>query len=489
VPALERDTSAALSAGVLRERDRAVEILCSDDLAHIVDLVAYADGDAIEVRNSAGRCRIEAGATDEVDGHHPLFNTDPLAFTPLAAEPVQPTNAENGYPFAAERLSSLFADERAPDIVVIHTPAHHWPERGGHIGEHGSLDAVQSRAPLLLSGAGVTARGVLPRAARVRDVGPTLALLAGAEISGAEGVALQDLVTVGPPYVVGLLWDGVNCNDLLELATTGELPAVARLLEHGCALQGGAIAEFPSVTLTNHTSALTGVGPGRHGIVNNTFFDRTTGRQLTPNASDSWHRACDALRPGVETLWEAVRRARPDARTACVDEPIDRGASYSTFGMVRDRRVGNGAAGLTGELPDAITDPHATRAEVERDKDYAWGTSVDAIGLQQVVGLWSDDATRPDVMWWNFTLTDTGHHNGGPHSETARASMRDSDRRLQAFLDLLDAQGRSDDVVFLLTSDHGSELASETCQGDWDDVLRANNIAFRDESYGFIYLG
>jgi hypothetical protein len=33
------------------------------------------------------------------------------------------------------------------------------------------------------------------------------------------------------------------------------------------------------------------------------------------------------------------------------------------------------------------------------------------------------------------------------------------------------------------------EKADETCTGDWDDALREAGIPFRDEAYGFLYLG
>ena len=467
----------------------AVTVLTSRSLEEVVDLVAYAMGDTIIVARAGGSCRFGRGAphrVESVSGRDPLANDDPLAFTPLSAEPRAPLAAANAYPFGRERLASLFDDPRAPDLVVVHSAGHYWPERGGHLGEHGSLDAVQSRAPLLLSGAGVTARGVVADVARVVDVGPTLAWLAGSSLPGASGRPLTAYVSPGAAHVVGLLWDGCNANSLLALAESGFLPNVARLLARGCALRGGAIAEFPSVTLTNHTSALTGVGPGRHGILHNAFYDRALGRSVVANDSSTWHTACDLLRPGVATLWEALP---PSLRTACVNEPVDRGAGYSTFGLVRSRGHADGAAGLGGELPSPLDDPHASRSEVEADPDYAWSTSVDAIGLAQVVALWSDPATRPQVMWWNTILTDTGHHAGGPHSPVAHAAMLDSDRRLGVFLDLVDSLGLTDDVAFLLTSDHGSEAASPKCRGDWDEALREAGIPFRDEGYGFVYLG
>ncbi len=105
---------------------------------------------------------------------------------------------------------------------------------------------------------------MLAAASRAVDVAPTLAWLAGARwvARRAGWPRLVDLVVPQARHVVGLLWDGCNSNSLYALARAGELPNVARLLDRGCALRGGAVAEFPSVTLVNHTSALTGVGPG-----------------------------------------------------------------------------------------------------------------------------------------------------------------------------------------------------------------------------------
>ncbi|WP_407671330.1 alkaline phosphatase family protein [Parafrankia elaeagni] len=488
---------------------RAVEVLTGSDLAQVVDLVAWIEDGWLHVANADGASRLPTGdpdgAWEVVRGRDPVAVQDPLHGVPLAAALADPSppSARNSYPFAGRRLLSVFADPtRSPDVVVVHTPRHYWPERGGHLGEHGSLDAGQSRAPLILSGAGVTACGLLPKAARVVDIGPTLAMLAGAEMPGAEGAPLTDLAEPGARHVVGLLWDGTNCNDLLDLASRGELPNVARLLARGVALTGGAVAEFPSVTLTNHTSALTGLGPGRHGILHNVYFDRATGRQVITNDAASWHAACDQLRDGVLTVFEAVASSRPGATTACVNEPIDRGADYSTFGLVRALGVTSGTAegGDSGEadgagggrmddyLPSAQDDPHASPDWVAADRDYSWSTRVDALGLNQVIDLWSEGQEPPALTWWNTTITDTGHHGGGAFSPEARAALADADRRLGVFLDLVDRRGLTDSTAILLTADHGFETADPDCRGDWDAVLREQGLRFRDEGYGFIYL-
>src|SRR4051812_26414428 len=261
-------------------RDRAVDVLCDPSLAHVVDLVAWPDGaDAVHVANSGGVARLTAAGTETLHGRSPVADQDPLAFTPLPEElsELSPPNAGNSYPWAFERLSSLFSAHAAPDIAVVHTGRHYWPDRGGHPGEHGSLAVVQSRGPLVLSGAGVTARGMLPLAARVPDVAPTLAWLAGTPLSSLtdmDGAAVVDVLAPGETrHVVGLLWDGCNSNSLYALARAGELPNVARLMQRGCAFTGGAIAGVPRGARVHHTPTPTRGGPPRPPTVHKARLD------------------------------------------------------------------------------------------------------------------------------------------------------------------------------------------------------------------------
>jgi hypothetical protein len=105
-----------------------------------------------------------------------------------------------------------------------------------------------------------------------------------------------------------------------------------------------------------------------------------------------------------------------------------------------------------------------------------------------VLSLWRE-GTPPTLTWWNTTLTDGAHHAAGPGQPMARASLRDADRRLGVWLDLLDERGLTDAVTVLLTADHGMQASDPACRGDWDQALRAAGVPFRDEANGFLYLG
>lgn len=473
---------------------RALEVLLDEELAHVVDMVLLARDGGLEAHARGGSVGFRREGRLWVRGRDPLERQDPGAFSPLAEElaNVRPSNASNHYPDAYEGVAQLFDDPRAPDLAVLHTPAHNWEERGGHLGEHGSLDVVQSRAPLVLAGAGIRRLGLLQAHARMVDVAPTLAALAGVEphpggrlMRWQDGRVLEEVLdpSARPRHVVAFLCDGTNANVLHDMAAAGELPAVARLMTEGTTFAHGLLASFPSVTLANHTTALTGAHPGHHGVLHNAYFDRATARQIITNAPQTWHLARDELSERVETIFEAVARCGLGF-AAAVDEPTDRGAAYSTFDFLRRGEVGS----IQGALPDASGVPGATRAFVDARREYAWATSADHMAVVQATQLWAGEAgnPRPAFLWVNLILPDAGNHAGGPYSDIGHAALRDTDRRLGQILDVLD--WGAGETAFALLADHGMEETDPECKGDFDEALEHAGIPFRDEAYGFIYL-
>jgi phosphonoacetate hydrolase len=473
--------------------ERALEVLLDDSLAGVVDMVVLTRDGEVEAHARGGSVGFTAAGPTWVRERNPLARQDPGALTPLEAElaALRPSNEDNHYPHAYESLAQLFDDPRAPDLAVVHTPAHNWEERGGHRGEHGSLDVVQSRAPLILAGVGVKPRGRIVKHARMVDIAPTLATLAGVKAAGGRVLRRQDgkVLTEAlelrerPRHVVAFLWDGTNANVLYAMADAGELPNVARLMEQGTTYAHGLVASFPTVTLANHTSAITGLHPGHHGILHNAYFDRATGRQVITNAPQTWHLARNELREDAETIFEAVARHQRGF-TAAVDEPTDRGASYSTFDLFRRGEIG----GVEGALPDPSLLPGATQEFVNLKREYAWASAADSMAVLQAQQLWSgvNGNPRPVFMWVNLILPDAANHAGGPYSDIGHAGLRDTDRRMGEILDAIDWGGGT--TAFALLADHGMEESDLGCKGDFDEALTSAGIGFRDEGYGFIYL-
>jgi hypothetical protein len=496
----------ALASELEADAERALDILLDADLEPIVDMVLLSHGDHYEARTHDGSVTFRrTGAGPEGyerlggEGIDPLADQSTDKFSPLADEQANayPHRTANAYPHAYDTIAQLFDHPAAPDVCVIHSAAHNWEDQGGHRGEHGSLGVVQARAPFVIAGKGVRNDGLVARSGRLVDVAPTVCALLGVAphddgsfLRGQDGVVREDVLDLDvgrPGHVIGFLFDGTNPNVLYDMAARGEAPNVARLMAMGTAYQHGAMASLPTITLANHTSILTSRHPGHHGILNNAWYDRARGEQIITNSSATWHRAMDTVTPGTESIHSAVRRTWPEAFTASCNEPCDIDAGYSTFEFFR-----------RGEVPPIPKDPfglpHTTERFVRPSKDYSWSSIVDHMGIEQAVGIlggsYRDETyPLPRFMWCNFTLTDSAMHEGGPHSEIAAASIRDSDARLGEVLAAVERAGAFDDTAFVLVADHGMEENDPNVRGDWDVPLKDAGLTFRDEAYGFLYLG
>jgi hypothetical protein len=485
--------------------DAALGVLLDGALEPIVDMVCTRRDGVYEALAHDGSVRFrrdDRGGYEVVDveGLDPLADQSTDRFTPIAEELAtpHPHRRDNAYPFAYDQIAQLYDSPAAPDLCVIHSAAHNWEDQGGHRGEHGSIGVVQARAPFVIAGKGVRNDGLVPRSARLVDVAPTVAALLGCApledgryFGVQDGVVRDDVIDTSggrPRHVIGFLFDGTNPNVLYRMAASGEAPNVARLIEMGTAYEHGAMAGLPTVTLANHTSILTSALPGHHGILHNAWYDRVEGKQVITNSPATWPFAMANLGTAVQTIHDAVHRTWPDAFTASLNEPCDTGADYSTFDFMR-----RGDIPPLPKTPEGL--PHVTERFVRPSKDYSWSSVVDHMCVEQALGILSghyrdrDYPIPPRFMWVNFTLTDAAMHEGGPHSEVAAASVRDSDGRIGDVLAAVEQAGIFDDCAFVLVADHGMEETDPTCRGDWDIPMREAGLRFRDEGYGFLYFG
>ena len=228
------------------ELDLAVATLVDPSLASIVEMVLTRRDGAYEAHAVDGSVRFRrhdpAAAPDGSPGpaRDWSFTVDAVTVrdpsgtvrrtacrTRRRARRPVPRRAANAYPFAFEQVAQLFDHPHAPDLCVVHTASHHWAEQGGHIGEHGSLGAVQSRAPFLISGPGARSDGLVAGpVAQMVDIAPTVLALLGVDpstLAGADGRpidAVLDRAALdrgdGPRHVVGFLLDGCNPNVLYD---------------------------------------------------------------------------------------------------------------------------------------------------------------------------------------------------------------------------------------------------------------------------------
>jgi len=498
------------------DRNRALDVLCSSDLAPIVEFVAWSpEPDTYEVKAVDGHIRFERHREDgryrftsaTIAGRDLLADQDPAKFSPLADELAhgQPSRSTNSYPYAYEHISQIWDHPCAPDLCVVHTAAH---RHVTHRGEHGSLDIIQARAPFIASGAGIRRAGIVDRHCRLVDIAPTILALLGVPtitgigpsgeptdglyLSRQDGEAIAGLLDSGqdpPERVVGILLDGANANVLYDAAVNGEAPNIARLMAEGTTFAHGAIATLPTVTLPNHTAILTGCHPGHHGVLHNAWYDRALGRQVVTESRATWQEAMQWLNPGIDTIHSALKRARPDAVTISINETADTGADYSTFELWRRGEVDR-------LLPDlgSGTPPHTSAEWYSSSAAYQFGTLVDLVALQQTTAIWSGhhlgvDYDTPTFTWVATSLTDGAFHEGGPHSAIARAAIGDTDARIGELMAAVERAGVAGETAYLVVADHGMEQNTEHVTGDWGDALRAAGVVCRDEMSGWLYLG
>ena len=496
------------------QRERALDVLLSSSLEPIVDMVAWSPTpDTYELASARGHLRFsrhrDRDAEDRrayryseslLDGENPVARQEVSHLGHLADERADPHpgRRSNSYPHAFDHLAQLFDHPSAPDLVVLHSASHYWGDQGGHLGEHGSLGVVQARAPFIVAGSGVRALGMVEASCRLVDVAPTALELLGCpapsgsrpstRIDGQDGEIVRDVVAEpgGAGHVVAFLVDGTNPNVLYDLAKRGEAPNVARLMEMGTSYRYGAMASLPTVTLANHTAILTGLHPGHHGILHNAWVDRVSGDQVVTNSPSTWSTSMAWLRSGVETIHDAVHRGKPGSVTISINEPCDVGADYSIFDLMRN--------GEPIDRPPPAEDlPDATTRFVRPSKDYRWSSLIDHTAVEQFCGIWGGsyrgkDWPVPTFSWMNFTLTDAAFHEGGPYSDIAAASVRDTDQRIGHALEAVDRAGVFDRTAFIVVADHGMQLADPNVTGDWDVALAEAGVPVRDEGYGFLYL-
>ncbi len=484
--------------------DRAIHAILSDATAGPqTDMVITYRAGAYEVWAQRGMIRFQrAYAADgggytysviEQIGENPVANQDRTALATIDEE-LAASNASgfpgadantayiepqhNSYPFAYERIAQLFDSPNAPDLVV-NPKAYAF---GRQPGQHGALDAVQARSPLIFSGPGIRRGVVTDAASRQIDIAPTIAALAGFPLidgcnvtgrtSSERGVApdvylkrqdghvldeIIDAAQARPKRVYIFLLDGQSNTELKHrLAEDADaIPNIRRLIRNGAMFDYGSFTNFPSITWPSHNSIGTGAWGGHHDIVNPTYYLRETREVVTPQGQQ--FDTAKFLGDGVETLYEAFHRVfgpwqgMTGAFTASIHEPCTRGADHATL----ERTV----IGDRERLRD-LTQRYAGDTNPKWQSDGQKGAYAESVvenrGLAQAIVLYTDDSHPPPAfMFHEMPLTDGVGHDYGPHSEGQRAALDESDVRIGRILEMLEGAGLLDDTLFVITTDHG----------------------------------
>jgi predicted AlkP superfamily pyrophosphatase or phosphodiesterase len=236
------------------------------------------------------------------------------------------------------------------------------------------------------------------------------------------------------PSLVLVSFDGFRA-DYLDRLT---LPNFRRVIARG--VRAEALRPvFPAITFPNHYSLVTGLYPGHHGIVENSFFDPVR------NAAYSFRNEAtvtDGTWYGGEPIW--VTGETQGMVTACFFWP-------------------GSEAAIKGVRPTFWNKYDGTVSNASR-----LATVLEWLRLP--------DARRPHLITLYFSDIDSASHRGpveGPGVDKAVMAM---DAVLGTLLDGIETLPNRDRVILLLTSDHGMANTSATQAVQLSSLVDTSNI-------------
>lgn len=149
---------------------------------------------------------------------------------------------------------------------------------------------------------------------------------------GANSPAVQ----ASAPYVVLVSLDGFRWDYAQKYHATN----LQHIAVEGASAPEGMFPAFPSLTFPNHYTIVTGLYPGHHGIISNTFYDPA--RQATYSYTDSKTNGDGTWYAGVP-LWSLAEKQ--GMRSACFFWPASNAeiaGERPTYYLIYDGAIANG---------------------------------------------------------------------------------------------------------------------------------------------------
>jgi predicted AlkP superfamily pyrophosphatase or phosphodiesterase len=211
------------------------------------------------------------------------------------------------------------------------------------------------------------------------------------------------------PYVILVSFDGFR-HDYVERYN---LPAFKSFIKKGSSAEG-LIPSFPSKTFPNHYSLVTGLYPGHHGLVDNTFYDPAREELYAMRIRE---RVRDGYYYGGTPLWQ----------------------------LAREQGLKSGSVMWVGS-ESSTTHP---------DYFFPYEESMpDTVRINHVISwLNLPPSERPHFITLYFSSPDHESHTYGPVSEETRAAVLRSDKIVETLMKKL--QSINLPVNVILVSDHG----------------------------------
>lgn len=274
---------------------------------------------------------------------------------------------------------------------------------------------------------------------------------------------------------------------------------LARLLEKGAVFTNANYEHFPTVTAVGHSTILSGATPSISGIVGNTWYDRASNKQVTSVSDDSVRLLGGA--PGrtgssprqllVSTIGDELKlSARGESRVIGVslkdraailpagrmadgafwfDDTTgnfvsstyyfaDLPAWAATFNKSRsvDKYLGAAWTPVGGGQPFRTMGAVADRGYFASMERTPFGNEiVEAFAEAALAGVKLGQHSGIDLLSVSFSANDYVGHGVGPDAPEVRDISITTDRVIQKLFDFVDKQVGLDNVLVVMTADHG----------------------------------
>lgn len=226
-------------------------------------------------------------------------------------------------------------------------------------------------------------------------------------------------------------------------------PAIRKLAAEGARAKRMECS-FPTVTWTNHTTLVTGVVPGKHGVIANAIFDRQELKAVPYIPDPIFNKDELVMAP---TIYDVAKGA--GLKTAGVIWPASRGAATldwtvpDVFEQQLFEKYGT---------PELLKE--ARELGIPIDKQQEWckaGNAGKALRDYMYAQLAQHiiKTKKPNFLALHLVTLDSFEHAHGRQVAEAYWAANDSDNRVADLVRAVEEAGLREKTTFVITADHG----------------------------------
>jgi predicted AlkP superfamily pyrophosphatase or phosphodiesterase len=226
---------------------------------------------------------------------------------------------------------------------------------------------------------------------------------------------------------------------------------------------------FPSVTWPTHTTLVTGVSPGRHGVLANSYFDRAQNKKV-PLIPDPLFDKEEIVK--VPTIYDVAQRA--GLKTAGVNWPASRNARHLDWQMPD---VGEQSIYERASTPSLLAELRAKGIPFDKQAEWAKAGNVGKAmrdWMYTRIAQHILQTHQPNVLVIHYVTVDSFAHAHGGTSAEVRWAANDTDGRVRELMETVKSAGLADRTTFFVTADHG--FADYTKNINLNVLLRSKGL-------------